>query len=1319
MISYPNEVTHYNMDSLLSNRDHRKRKRRRRAERLPLAASLVLHDHLRGDLAIVSAQLYKDILGSAPPDDGDKLSNGNSRAVVAVTPHVPSQNLVTDAEWTLVPVRVRTSQEEEDWNLGDSQISASRSFIETRPLWQAFGRHANGSGRRGGQNGVRVQVLDVEPLKLETIYVEVDGHALERHHANQNQFGGGFVIARANSFSGKAVVKAGVKGSKADIMDNEEVVSVVREAFNDTQIVRAQDSLLLPLPTHPITHAAFPPARIIACEPVDQGLISGSTRIIVDRIRRPYAGSSPRSRSLIRDTARDPEAQMEEDTSNEQFYSAAEEDGADLMNEVRLRETDPKIESPESDSETSSDESSDNLISLSNPSIGFQYSGTISSRTTATPRAAYSKANGASTPGSVYSSYTATTARRLSSDTSRLFRARSLSESIPDELLHPRPLAEEDEEARIFVGMKSLLKLGCFSGDWVQIQTSDPSHTLPSDLLNSDGAKNADTQHNVRPVKIYGLPDSDRKSNVRHVSGKRRSSTATASSNISRPMSPAWLSPTLLYNLGVKSLIRISPLSSSSQDHEPVRPPSRKSRVSGSVYPPVAKEVTLVRIFSPLSTDRSLQTGLFAALKAHFKSKRRILVGGDMIALSIDIRTSQLLSNPSNSSEAEPEIEQLLEQASGNRQQQTIAWFKIGQILTEDVDDKNFETWAGAASIDPTKTRMRQVGSEQCRAPSSLELPWKNYYRIQPAVSAVFNQDPIRRYTKSPPRAFALPLRRRMRDLMATSTSSKAVRLDLGPVIICLHSTQREVGKLTLAVQAASDLGLHVFEIDAYDILTESSAGGDVKSEAFIRARIERALTCGSNNVAIIVRHLEVLTADRMVTAFKDLIMQVRVLVVTTTDLEKIPEGMRSLFTHELEVKAPNEGERTGILKEVIRLRGVRIAGSVDLPSVAIKTAALVAGNLVDIVERASLSRQNRLELLISSENSDSEQPQRLIRDLLVSGGELVHCVAKVDFDRAIESARKNFADAIGAPKIPNVSWEDVGGLQNVKDAVMETIQLPMERPELFAKGMRKRSGILFYGPPGTGKTLLAKAIATEFSLNFFSVKGPELLNMYIGESEANVRRVFQRARDAKPCVVFFDELDSVAPKRGNQGDSGGVMDRIVSQLLAELDGMSESEDGSGGVFVIGATNRPDLLDQALLRPGRFDKMLYLGISDTHEKQLTIIEALTRKFSLQPGTSLHRVAEGLPLTYTGADLYALCSDAMLKAITRQTTAIDRKIKALPGGPVSTAYFFDHLAKEEDLAVTVSEKDFRAAQAELVGSVSYVFEVLCYCTPLTN
>jgi peroxin-6 len=543
---------------------------------------------------------------------------------------------------------------------------------------------------------------------------------------------------------------------------------------------------------------------------------------------------------------------------------------------------------------------------------------------------------------------------------------------------------------------------------------------------------------------------------------------------------------------------------------------------------------------------------------------------------------------------------------------------------------------------------------------------------------------------------------------MAAATSPRAIQLGMKPVVILLKSQQRHIGKATVATRACADIGLHTFPIDAYDILTEGGAnGGDVKTEAYLKARAERAFHCGANCTALLIKHIEVLTADRIVTAMNDILGEARVVIATTTDVEQIPEGIRSLFTHEFEMGAPEEKEREGILRNVVAERGIKLSADVELGTVALKTAALVAGDLVDVVERAATARTARLEKLAETASKQLSGSEVCVRDVLIAGGDGARGVTKADFDFAVEAARKNFADSIGAPKIPNVGWDDVGGLTNVKDALIETIQLPLERPELFAKGMKKRSGILFYGPPGTGKTLLAKAIATEFSLNFFSVKGPELLNMYIGESEANVRRVFQRARDARPCVVFFDELDSVAPKRGNQGDSGGVMDRIVSQLLAELDGMNGGEENSGGVFVIGATNRPDLLDSALLRPGRFDKMLYLGVSDTHRKQATILEALTRKFALNPDVSLDRVAERLPLTYTGADLYALCSDAMLKAITRKSTAVDEKIKQLPGGPVTTAYFFDHLATPEDVSVTVTEEDFLSAQGELVPSVRYV------------
>ena len=193
---------------------------------------------------------------------------------------------------------------------------------------------------------------------------------------------------------------------------------------------------------------------------------------------------------------------------------------------------------------------------------------------------------------------------------------------------------------------------------------------------------------------------------------------------------------------------------------------------------------------------------------------------------------------------------------------------------------------------------------------------------------------------------------------------------------------------------------------------------------------------------------------------------------------------------------------------------------------------------------------------------------------------------------------------------------------------------------------MNARTGLLFYGPPGTGKTLLAKAIATECQMNFISVKGPELLNMYVGESEKNVREVFERARENLPCIIFFDELDSLAPARGKGADSGQVMDRIVAQLLTEIDGVGKKP----GLFVIGATNRPDLLDSALLRTGRFDKMIYLGVASSTPEKVKIIQALSRSMSLDSEVDLDQVAAALPPNFTGADFSALTTEAYMIAV---------------------------------------------------------------------
>merc|ERR1711967_108899 len=199
--------------------------------------------------------------------------------------------------------------------------------------------------------------------------------------------------------------------------------------------------------------------------------------------------------------------------------------------------------------------------------------------------------------------------------------------------------------------------------------------------------------------------------------------------------------------------------------------------------------------------------------------------------------------------------------------------------------------------------------------------------------------------------------------------------------------------------------------------------------------------------------------------------------------------------------------------------------------------------------------------------------------------------------------------------EVPNVTWNDIGGLEHVKKELQETVQYPVEHPEKFEKfGMSPSKGVLFYGPPGCGKTLMAKAVANECQANFISIKGPELLTMWFGESEANVREVFDKARQSAPCVLFFDELDSIAKARGGGGgDAGGAGDRVINQILTEMDGVGSKKQ----VYIVGATNRPDILDPAITRPGRLDQMIYIPLPD-EPSRASIINATLRKSPVSP-----------------------------------------------------------------------------------------------------
>jgi len=241
--------------------------------------------------------------------------------------------------------------------------------------------------------------------------------------------------------------------------------------------------------------------------------------------------------------------------------------------------------------------------------------------------------------------------------------------------------------------------------------------------------------------------------------------------------------------------------------------------------------------------------------------------------------------------------------------------------------------------------------------------------------------------------------------------------------------------------------------------------------------------------------------------------------------------------------------------------------------------------------------------------------------------------------------------------EVPEVRWSDIGGLEDVKQQLREAVEWPLKHPEFFREmGIDPPKGVLLYGPPGCGKTLLAKAVATESEANFIAVKGPEVLSKWVGESERAIREIFRKARQAAPCVIFFDEIDALAPMRGLGYSDSGVTERVVSQLLTEMDGLEKLE----GVVVIGATNRPDILDPALLRPGRFDRLVYVPPPD-RAARLEILKVHTRRMPLAEDVDLERIADATE-GYTGSDLAALCREAAILALreARKPTKVQMK-----------------------------------------------------------
>ncbi|QSZ66090.1 AAA family ATPase [Methanofollis aquaemaris] len=337
-------------------------------------------------------------------------------------------------------------------------------------------------------------------------------------------------------------------------------------------------------------------------------------------------------------------------------------------------------------------------------------------------------------------------------------------------------------------------------------------------------------------------------------------------------------------------------------------------------------------------------------------------------------------------------------------------------------------------------------------------------------------------------------------------------------------------------------------------------------------------------------------------------------------------------FDREIEIGIPDKKGRHEILQ--VHTRGVPLAENVDLDHLAEITHGFVGADVSLLVKEAAM---HALRKVIPKIKAEEEIPAELIEELKVTGE---------NFDEALKHVEPSAMREV-LVEVPDVKWTDVGGLEEVKADLTEAVEWPLKYPEVFARLQTKPpKGILLFGPPGTGKTLLAKATANESECNFISVKGPELLSKWVGESEKGVREIFRKARQAAPSIIFFDEIDSLVPRRGSYSDSTHVTESVVSQLLTELDGLEELKD----VVVLGATNRPDMLDEALMRPGRLDRVVYVPPPDKESRE-KIFEVYLRGTEglLAADVDVDAMVDRTE-GFAGADIEAVVREAKLAAM---------------------------------------------------------------------
>ncbi|MGC8675150.1 CDC48 family AAA ATPase [Fervidicoccus sp.] len=456
-------------------------------------------------------------------------------------------------------------------------------------------------------------------------------------------------------------------------------------------------------------------------------------------------------------------------------------------------------------------------------------------------------------------------------------------------------------------------------------------------------------------------------------------------------------------------------------------------------------------------------------------------------------------------------------------------------------------------------------------------------------------------------------------------------------------------GKTLLAKALANEIGAYFVAINGPEIMSKFYGESEQRlREIFQQAQENAPAIIFIDEIDSIAPKREEVTGEverrvvaQLLTLMDGLKERGRVVVIGATNRpDALDPALRrpGRFDREIEIAPPDVKARKEIL--MVHTRNVPLAEDVDLDKLAAITHGFTGADLAALVKEAAM---NTIRRFIEEKKVDLDKPIKpeLLKDVKVTWS---------DFMNALKDVNPSLIREIYV-EVPNVKWSDIGGLEEAKQQLREAVEWPLKYPESFKKiGIRPPRGVLLFGPPGTGKTMLAKAVATESEANFIAVRGPEVLSKWVGESEKAIREIFRRARQVAPTVIFFDEIDSITPARGLRYDSSGVTDRIVNQLLTEIDGIQPLSN----VVVIGATNRPDILDPALLRPGRFDRLVYIPPPDK-KSRLDILKIHTRKVPLASDVDLEKLAD-MTEGYTGADLEALVREAVMLALREKLEA---------------------------------------------------------------